>query len=61
MIVKQAIKIAIIAMEEKRKKFAVDANLVRLTGTGSPYMYKALEEYNKINEAIEILQTLEKK
>lgn len=59
--IKQAIRIATNAMQEKKKRLAVDANIVKFTGSGSPHMQKALKEYEMITEAIELLKTLEEK
>lgn len=55
---KQAKKIAIVCMENEMHKFAVDANIVKATGHGSPSMMKAHERYIEIAQAIKILESL---
>jgi precorrin isomerase len=55
---KEALKVAVEALKKQRKVIAFDANLYK-TGLQDPHTTKAHEEYQKINEAIEILMQRE--
>lgn len=55
---RDAVKIAVACMENEMQKLAVDANIVKVTGTGSPYMLKAHDRYAEIAEAIKTLEQL---
>ncbi len=48
--------LAIIALDEQRQKFAVDANLFKITG--AKHGEKSAKRYDEINEAIRILTEL---
>ena len=55
---RDAVKIAVECMEKEMQKLAFDANMVKLTGNGSPYMLKAHDRYAEIAEAIKTLKEL---
>lgn len=56
--VREAKKLAIECMQAEMNKLAVDANIVKLTGTGSPPMIKAHDRCVQLVEAIKILESL---
>ena len=53
---KQAIKLAIAALEAERKRHAVSANMYTQLGLDVPSTRNAAERYAEINEAIKVLQ-----
>jgi len=55
---RDAVKIAIACMETEMQKLAVDANIVRVTGHGSPHMQKSHSRYAEIADAIKTLRQL---
>lgn len=55
---KQAIRIAIEAIENKRKKYAVDAYIFKAQPTAGPHFENSAKEYDKLTAAIEVLSSL---
>ena len=55
---RDAVKTAVECMEKEMQKLAFDANMVKMTGSGSPYMHKAHDRYVSITDAIKTLQQI---
>lgn len=56
--ISEAKKLAIECMQKEMQRLAFDANVVKVTGTGSPSMIKAHDRYIKLTDAIKALATL---
>lgn len=56
---KQAVSIAVKAMQKAKKEFAIEANIARLLGgPQNNHQESSLKQYNRLNEAIKIILSL---